>query len=151
MGMYSENVSRDEDFGVDMDAIVEAFLIDDLTHNYGEDAIKEFCAPGGVADALYEAKIFSNKRTIHRLSKQDDYSRRVVISAISMAASKHDPLYFKLIKSKIALKNARQKIVDKYGSQASRIATKGQKAYIKAMKGVNINLNTSNITDDPNR
>ena len=43
-----------EDYGLDMNALVEAFLIDDLTHNYGEETIKEFCAPGGVADALLE-------------------------------------------------------------------------------------------------
>ena len=46
MGFYTEY--HDENtYGVDMDALVEAFLIDDLTHNYGEDAIHEFCSAGG--------------------------------------------------------------------------------------------------------
>ena len=36
MGVYSENFHEDEDFGIDMGALVEAFVIDDLTHNYGE-------------------------------------------------------------------------------------------------------------------
>ena len=57
MGVYSENFHEDEDFGIDMGALVEAFVIDDLTHNYGEETIKEFCAPGGVGEALLEAKL----------------------------------------------------------------------------------------------
>ena len=63
MGLYSNN--EDEYYGIDENALIEAFLIDDLTHNYGEDAIHEFCAPGGVADALLEAKILSNKRNFN--------------------------------------------------------------------------------------
>ena len=82
MGVYSENFHEDEDFGIDMGALVEAFVIDDLTHNYGEETIKEFCAPGGVGEALLEAKVLSNKRTMVRLSKETDLERRKVIAAI---------------------------------------------------------------------
>lgn len=152
MGMYSDNI-RDEDFGIDMDALVEAFIIDDLTHNYGEDTIKEFCAAGGVGEALLEAKVLSNKRTLMRLSKESDLERRKVIAAIQMARAKNDPLFAKLVKHKLLFKQDRQKIVAKYGSKASRAAIAGQKEYIKRMKNVNLTNSGSGafITKDPNR
>ena len=152
MGIYSDNI-RDEDFGIDMDALVEAFIIDDLTHNYGEDTIKEFCAAGGVGEALLEAKVLSNKRTLMRLSKESDLERRQVIAAIQMARAKNDPLFAKLVKHKLLFKQDRQKIVAKYGSKASRAAIAGQKEYIKRMKNVNLTNSGSGafITHDPNR
>lgn len=152
MGVYSDNI-RDEDFGIDMDALVEAFIIDDLTHNYGEDTIKEFCAAGGVGEALLEAKVLSNKRTLMRLSKESDLERRKVIAAIQMARAKNDPLFAKLVKHKLLFKQDRQKIVAKYGSKASRAAIAGQKEYIKRMKNVNLTNSGSGafITHDPNR
>lgn len=140
MGLYSIN---EEDYGLDMDALVEAFLVDDLTHNYGEDAIHEFCAPGGIADALLEAKVLSNKRTAVRLDKTSDQKRRIVIAAIQMARAKKDPLYTKLVKYQLLRKQTRQKIVDKYGAKASKAAIKGQKQYVKAMRGVNISNNVN--------
>lgn len=149
MGFYSEN-AYDEDYGLDMDSLVESFLIDDLTHNYGENTIKEFCAPGGVGEALLEAKVLSNKRTMVRLSKQNDLDRRKVIAAIQMAKSKNDPLYNKLVKYKALTKQTRAKILNKYGNKASKAAIAGQKAYIKAMRNVNM-PNTSSVTNDPNR
>lgn len=152
MGVYSDNI-RDEDFGIDMDTLVEAFIIDDLTHNYGEDTIKEFCAAGGVGEALLEAKVLSNKRTLMRLSKESDLERRKVIAAIQMARAKNDPLFAKLVKHKLLFKQDRQKIVAKYGSKASRAAIAGQKEYIKRMKNVNLTNSGSGafITHDPNR
>ena len=153
MGMYSDN-NRDEDFGIDMDTLVEAFLIDDLTHNYGEDTIKEFCAPGGVGDALVEAGVLpKNRRTLVRLSRGDDESRRTVIAAIQLARHKKDPKYARLVKYKLLFKQTRQQIVAKYGNVAAKIAKKGQKEYIKTMKGVNLSNSGSGafLTKDPNR
>ena len=145
MGLYSIN---EEDYGLDMNALVEAFLVDDLTHNYGEDAIHEFCAPGGIADALLEAKVLSNKRTAVRLDKTSDQKRRMVIAAIQMARAKKDPLYTKLVKYQLLRKQTRQKIVDKYGAKASKAAIKGQKQYVKAMRGVNISNNVNASISD---
>lgn len=154
MGMYSENY--DEDFGLDMDALVEAFLIDDLTHNYSEDAIQEFCAPNGIGEALLEAKVLANKRTMVRLSKQTDLKRRETIAAIMMAKAKKDSLYNKLVKYKLLFKQTRAKIVGKYGSKAKRAAIKGQKEYLKTMRNVNLTNSGSgafltDVTGDKNR
>lgn len=151
MGMYSENF--DEDFGLDMDALVEAFLIDDLTHNYSEEAIKEFCAPNGIGEALLEAKVLSGKRTMLRLDKKSDLKRRQTIAAIMMAKGRKDPLYNKLVKYKLLFKQTRLKITNKYGSKAARAAMKGQKEYLKTMRNVNLANSGSGafLTDDPNR
>lgn len=149
MGIYSEN-SYNEEFGIDMDALVEAFLIDDLTHHYSEATLHEFCAPNGVGESLLEAKVLSNKRTMVRLSKQTDLNRRKTIAAIMMARARKDPLYTKLVKFQLLRKQTRAKIMDKYGNKAARAAIVGQKQYMKSMKSVNL-TNTSFITDDPNR
>ena len=152
MGIYSNSA---EDYEVDMNALIEAFLIDDLTHNYGEDTIQEFCAPGGVGEALVEAKVFANANTVNRISKKDDYTRRVVITAINMARQHKDPLCAKLVKYQLLRKQARKKIVEKYGSRAKKVALKAQREDIKAMKGVNLanNINQARaaITHDNNR
>ena len=151
MGIYSNSA---EDYEVDMNALIEAFLIDDLTHNYGEATIQEFCAPGGVGEALVEAKVLSTQKTVNRISKKDDYTRRVVITCINMARQHKDPLYAKLVKYQLLRKQARKKIVEKYGSRAKKVALKAQREYIKSMKGVNLSNNIAqagSITHDNNR
>ena len=149
MGIYSEN-NYNEEFGIDMDALVEAFLVDDLTHHYSENTVRAFCAPNGVGESLLEAKVLSNKRTMVRLSKATDLNRRKTIAAIMMARAKKDPLYNKLVKYQLLRKQTRAKIVEKYGNRAARAAMVAQKQYMKNMRGVNL-TNTSFITDDPNR
>ena len=149
MGIYSEN-NYNEEFGIDMDALVEAFLVDDLTPQYSENTVREFCAPNGVGESLLEAKVLSNKRTMVRLSKATDLNRRKTIAAIMMARAKKDPLYNKLVKYQLLRKQTRAKIVEKYGNRAARAAMVAQKQYMKNMRGVNL-TNTSFITDDPNR
>lgn len=151
MGIYSSDL---EDYDVDMNALIEAFLIDDLTHNYGQEAIEEFCAPGGVGEALVEAKVLSTQKTVNRISKKDDLTRRYVITAINMARQKKDPLYAKLVKYQLLRKQARKKIVEKYGSRAKKAALKAQREYIKTMKNINLSNSISQagaITHDNNR
>lgn len=165
MGFYTED--HDENtYGVDMDALVEAFLIDDLTHNYGEDAIHEFCSAGGAADALLEAKVLSNKRTVVRLDKQSDLARRKMITALAMAKASNAPEYNKLVKVQLLRKQLKAKILAKFGSRAAKLAVKGQKQYVKSMKNVSISntmtgpsltelrkakLNKDVVTHDKNR
>ena len=151
MGIYSSDL---EDYDVDMNALIEAFLIDDLTHNYGQEAIEEFCAPGGIGEALVEAKVLSTQKTVIRTSRKDDFTRRYIITAINMARQHKDPLYAKLVKYQLLRKQARKKIVEKYGSRAKKLAVKAQREYIKTMKNVNLSNSISQagaITHDNNR
>lgn len=143
----------DDDEKENMDDVVEAFLIDDIMHHWTEEQVKEFCSPGGVGDALLEAKVLSTKRTMVRLSKESDFERRKAIIAIQMARAKHDPLYDKLVKYQMLRKQTRAKILQKYGSQAARRAMRGQREYQKTMRNVNLANSGSAafITADPNR
>lgn len=147
MGYYSEDT--EEMYGVDMDGLVEAFLVDDLTHNYGEDSIHEFCSPGGAADALLEAKVLSNKRTVIRLDKASDFARRKMITALAMAKAANSPEFAKLVKVQLLRKQLKAKILAKFGSRAARVAARGQKQYVKTMKGVNLSnsMNGPSITE----
>lgn len=153
MGIYSDYNAIDEDFGIDMEELVEAFLIDDLMHNYGDETIREFCAEGGVGEALLEIGVLKNKNTVIRMNKESDLKRRTVVAAIMMAKAKNDPMYSKLVKYKALYKQSRNKIVAKYSSKASKAAIKGQKEYMKAMRGVQLsnNLNAVSPLHDKNR
>lgn len=133
MGIYSEG--NNADYGLDMNALVEAYLVDDLTHNYSQETIKEFCAPGGIGEALEEAKVLG-KRTLVRLSKKDDLDRRQTIAALQMAKEANDPLYNKLIKVQAQRKQYLAQIKAKYSAKSQRAAVQGQKEYIKAMRKV---------------
>ena len=153
MGLYTEKF---EDEDLDMSALVEAFMYDDLVHNYSEETVREFCAPGGVGEALFEAGVLKSNRSFVRLGKQSDLHRREVITAIQLARKHHDPLFDKLVKYQMLKKQTRAKIMKKYGSKAAKIALKGQKEYIKSMKGVNVSnipnsAFISNVTKDANR
>lgn len=133
MGIYSE--ANNADYGLDMNALVEAYLVDDLTHNYSQETVKEFCAPDGVGKALQEAKVLG-KRTLVRLSKKDDLDRRQTIAALQMAKEANDPLYNKLIKVQAQRKQYLAQIKAKYSAKSQRAAVQGQKEYIKAMRKV---------------
>ena len=131
MGIYSNN----NDLDLDMHNLVEAFLIDDLIHNYSADTVKEFCAPGGVGEALEEAKVLG-KRTLVRLSKKDDLDRRTTIAAFQMAKEKNDPLWNKLVTIQAKRKELIAQIKKKYSTRSQKADIAGQKEYIKTMRKV---------------
>ena len=131
MGIYASSNEID----LDMNNLVEAFLIDELTHNYNAETIKEFCAPGGVGDALVEAKVLG-KRTLVRLSKKDDLDRRTTIAAFQMAKEKNDPLWNKLVQIQAKKKELTAQIKKKYSAKSHKAAVVGQKEYIKTMRKV---------------
>jgi len=119
----------------DIDALVEMFLIDDISR-LNESQRQDFCKPGGIADALYEAKVFKNKKTIVRLSKQSDLERREMMAAMQLAREAKDPLWTKLHLNRIKEKELLNKISAKYGAKAKKSAIIGQKNYVKKMKSV---------------
>lgn len=133
MGIFLE-ADRNE-FDLDMDTLIESYIVDDLIHNYDADTIKEFCAPGGVGEALVEAKVLG-KRTLVRLSKKDDLDRRQTIAAFQMAREKNDPLWNKLVQYQAKRKEIIAQIKNKYASKSQRAAIQGQKEYIKTMRKV---------------
>lgn len=129
MGMFSSSDIEgiDETFMED-DGIIEALIVDDVLKQ-DSDAIREWCETDE-AKALVEANVL-RKPTLMRLSKADDEKRRQKLESYRLAKAAKDPLYDKLLRYRGKWKMVSAKIVQKYGAKAARIATKGQKEYMK--------------------
>jgi len=85
------------------------------------------------AQLLVEKSVL-NKKTLVRLSKNDDLARRVKMAAFQIAKQKKDPLWTKLVKNRVIERALIKKIVQKYNNQAVRVARKSQVEYIKTAK-----------------
>lgn len=85
------------------------------------------------AQVLVEKQVL-NKRTLVRLSKNDDLARRVKMAAFQIAKQKKDPLWTKLVKNRVIERALIKKIVQKYNNQAVRVARISQRDYIKTAK-----------------
>lgn len=109
--------------------IIEMLIVDEVTHLGDDEKIKEFCAPGGVGEELVsEGRL--TKKTIVRLSKQDDFSRRRKMMAIRLAKENNDPLYDKLTLNRVKERDLLDKIMKKYGTKGGRLAQQAQKEYL---------------------
>lgn len=130
MGLFSNDVIAgiDEAFDNEDNEIIEAFIIEDVL-KMDSDSIKEWCN-SEEAQALVEAQVL-RKPTMMRLSKADDEKRRAKIVAYRMAKEANDPLYKKLIKYRTLWKQTSNKIMEKYGNKADRVAKKNQQEYIR--------------------
>jgi hypothetical protein len=117
----------------DSNVVMELFTIDDVLRGTTED-IQKFCE-SEEAQILVEKQVLS-KPTLHRLSKQDDLKRRIKLIAYQMAKAANDPAWTKLVKSQKLKKEFAQKILNKYGKKAERVAKIAQKKYIKNAKSV---------------
>ena len=107
---------------------LEACIVDEVSH-LSDEKIQEFCQ-SPEAEALVEAGVM-RKKTLVRLSKKDDFSRRRTMAAFTIAREKKDPLWSKLVKNRVQERKLIGEIVKKYGSKADRVAKAGQKEYLK--------------------
>ena len=107
---------------------LEMCIADEVSH-LSDERIQEFCE-SDEAQALVEAGVM-RKKTLVRLSKKDDMSRRRTMAAFTIARDKKDPLWAKLVKNRVQERKLIGDIVRKYGNQAERVAKVGQKEYLK--------------------
>lgn len=107
---------------------LEACIVDEVSH-LSDEKIQEFCQ-SPEAEALVEAGVM-RKKTLVRLSKKDDFSRRRTMAAFTIARDKKDPLWSKLVKNRVQERKLIGEIVKKYGGKADKIAKAGQKEYLK--------------------
>jgi hypothetical protein len=115
-----------------LDMLEEAFIIDEVSH-LPEDKIKEFCAKGGVGEQMVaEGKI--SKKTLVRLNRQDDLTRRTKMGALMLAKQNDDPLYAKLQANRIKKKDLVSKIMAKYGHKGSKVAKQAQIEFIRGKR-----------------
>ena len=114
-------------------SILEEVMIADEVSRLPEEKIKEFCQEGGVGEQLVqEGKL--RKKTLVRLSKQDDLTRRTKMGALLLAKEKKDPLYAKLVKNRQQKKDLVSKIMKKYGTKGQRVAKQAQSEYLHGKK-----------------
>ena len=114
-------------------SMLEEVMIADEVSRLPEEKIKEFCQEGGVGEQLVqEGKL--RKKTLVRLSKQEDLTRRTKMGALLLAKEKKDPLYAKLVKNRQQKKDLVSKIMKKYGTKGQRVAKQAQSEYLHGKK-----------------
>ena len=126
------NFTDDSDIVIS-DTLREAFIADMLSH-LPEEELNEFLASEECEVMCEEGMI--SRRTLVRLSKNDDLSRRTVVAAMDLAKKANDPLWDKLVKVNKKKKELVAAIVKKYNVKASKTARESQKEYIKGNKQV---------------
>ena len=126
-GHYSVGSST----GIDMDAVMESFLYDDLSR-MSDSQLKEFLE-SDQCTALTEKTAFA-KPTLMRLDKEADKTRRIRLMCYTLAKENKDQNFIKCKKYRALWKKHRALIFKKYGNQATRLATIAQKQYIKKIQ-----------------
>lgn len=110
------------------DTLQEAYIYDELSH-LPDNVLEEFLN-SDECQAMYEAGMVS-RRTLVRLSKNDDLSRRTTMAALEMARKAKDSEYSKAVKYRKLYKDSIAKIIKKYRSKAEKQARVSQKSFIK--------------------
>lgn len=131
MGMFNTGIITEsvETAFADPNAIISQ-LIEMEVSQLPQEKIDEFCAPGGVGETLVqEGKL--HKKTLVRLSKKDDLTRRQKIIALNLAKENNDPLWDKLALNRVKERELIAKIVAKYGNKSQKLAVKSQKDFLK--------------------
>ena len=130
MSRFDDINNEAMDSGLDQQALFETLFIDYVNHM--DDATRKEFLESAEVKALVEAKDGVARRTIVRLSKQDDYNRRIALAAIEQAKANNSPEWKKLKKAQRIRKAMIAAIVKKYGLRVKSQVLKTQKALIKA-------------------
>lgn len=129
MGLFTNfdnaEVAREIEMNFDMDEFLEACYYDE--HYSDSDEEKRELLES--ADALLEAKKISRK-TLVRLNKNDDLTRRTSMAALQLARDNNDSLWKKLVKNRIIERKLLAAIKKKYAGKSKLVARQGQKAFM---------------------
>lgn len=131
MSIYGTDALNSTTNDVNMNAVVEDFLYDDISRGTDEQ-IKEFCESD--AAKVLEAANVLRKPTLMRLGKSDDLKRRQKLTALELARQANDPIWKKLAANRKKEKQYINQIMKKYGNKANKVAKVAQKDYVKAAK-----------------
>lgn len=102
-----------------------------------DEVIREFASSEECQALITEGKL--NRKTIMKLNKNDDLSRRSKIAAYQLAKEHNDPLWTKLVQNRIKERKLIDAIVAKYGSRAEMVAKKSQRNFV-AGKGTSAHV-----------
>ena len=131
--LYGEETRLSDEKIANSNEILEAFFVDDIIRQNSDD-IKSFLESEECQ--ILESKNTLKKPTLMRLSQKDDFRRRVKLVAYQLAKEDKFPAYIKLKKYTGLRKECIQKIMEKYGARAEKIAKMAQKQYIKTASKV---------------
>lgn len=110
------------------DALIESFIVDNFLHMDSESQ-KEFLESAELNSLVEAGQV--KKRTIVRLSKKDDYTRRLTLGAIQRAKESNSPDWKRLRKAQAMKKAAIAAILKRYGNTVKRDVVKAQRAVQK--------------------
>ena len=133
MGIYSDSKrfcdpDTGEELEVNMDELMEQFFYDE----HYADSDEEKRALIESADAVFlEKSNISSRKTMVRLNKNDDITRRTTMAALQIAKDNNDTLWKALVKNRVQERKLLRAIKKKYNSKANQIARIGQKKYLK--------------------
>lgn len=126
MGLYTNigEEAREVEMEINMDELHEAFFYDD--HYSDSDEEKRELLEN--ADTLLEGKI--SRKTIVKLNRNDDLTRRTSMAALQLARDNNDNLWKKLVKNRIQERKILAAIKKKYAGKASATARQAQRSYV---------------------
>jgi hypothetical protein len=124
---YSDPVSGEE-IEVNMDELMEQFFFDE---HYADSDEEKRALFESAESILLEKKNITSKKTLVRLNKNDDLSRRSTMAAMQIAKDKNDSLWKALVKNRIQERKLLRAIKKKYGNAATRLAKIAQNNYIR--------------------
>ena len=132
MGIFSGSavIAVEEEFDESLINEFQEAVIADRVAALDDESLAEFCSPNGYGSVLVEAGKM-RKKTLVRLGKNDDLSRRETMAAMTLAKRAKDPLWDKLALNRVKERELLGKIKQKYGNKANKLAKAGQKDYIK--------------------
>lgn len=110
------------------EALIESFIVDSFLHMDSE-AQKEFLESAELQSLVEAGQV--RKRTIVRLSKKDDYARRLTLGAIQRAKEANSPDWKRLRKAQAMKKAAIAAILKRYSNSVKRDVVKAQRAVQK--------------------
>ena len=140
MAIYGRDVihesvnTDDEDITLmneELQEYVQLIAADEATR-LPEEKIQQLLESGEF-QALQEKQIINNK-TMMRLSKADDFKRRVKLIAYKLAKDAKNPHWGKMMTWRGKWKGERDEILKIFGKKAEKIARLAQKEYIKKAK-----------------
>lgn len=139
-----ENFDENDYGGItDQEALIEAFLIDEISRMDDEERNAFFNSDA--YQALYEAGFI--KKNIVKLTKASDLARRTMIAALNKAKELGDPLWDQLRKNRIMEKKLLAKIKEKYFNSVKLSAKKAMDSFNRLHKATNFKQEFNNITN----
>ena len=136
MGIYTDSngysdPNTGEEIEINMDELMEQFFFDE---HYADSDEEKRALIESADSILLEKNNITNKKTLVRLNKNDDLTRRSTMAAMQIAKDKNDALWKALVKNRIQERKLLRAIKKKYGNAATRVAKIAQRNYLKGSK-----------------